>query len=166
MTPEERNALLNLSDEDLWEECECDFRKGTGNGGQKLNKTSSAVRIFHAATGITVNCLESRSQSVNRKIALHKLRLRIAARIRCKDTAFPGFRIEPVPSVEGRLYPAWIAGLFDHLARAGWDVKATAQELGTSRSRITKLLQRDPSLWREYLYASGTHPEEETDHII
>ena len=74
----ERKKLLLAEDEILWETCAADFRKGTGNGGQKLNKTSSAVRIFHPETGITVNCLESRSQSVNRHLALKKLRFRIA----------------------------------------------------------------------------------------
>ena len=154
MTLDERNTLLALSDEDLWLECENSFRKGTGNGGQKINKTSSAVRVFHAETGITVNCMESRSQSVNRKIALHKLRLRIAARIRCDDEVLPAFRPDPAPSVTGHLYPAWIASLFDHLARSGWDLKVAAQKFGISRSRLTKLMQRDPSLWREYLCAS------------
>jgi len=103
----ERLALLQMPDEELWSLCESDFRRGTGNGGQKLNKTSSAVRIFHAGTGITVNCMESRSQSVNRRIALKKLRLRIASRVRCASAGM--FKPDPAPSVENQHYCEWIA---------------------------------------------------------
>ncbi len=155
MTAEERNALLTAEDGELWMMCTHDFRKGTGNGGQKLNKTSSAVRLFHAETGITVNCLESRSQSVNRHLALNKLRLRIACQERCASA--PDFTHDPAPSVANlRLYPLWIAGLFDKLAEAGWDLKTAAERLNTTRSHLTKLLQRDPALWREYLKQCNT----------
>lgn len=119
MTHAERLRLLSLPDGDLWNLCESDFRRGTGNGGQKLNKTSSAVRLFHAETGITVNCMESRSQAVNRRIALKKLRLRIASRVRCKPAGM--FRPDPAPSVENAHYPEWIACLFDRIAENGWD---------------------------------------------
>ncbi len=154
MEPADRKKLLLAEDEALWETCAADFRKGTGNGGQKLNKTSSAVRIFHPETGITVNSLESRSQSVNRHLALKKLRFRIACSERC-PAAEEAFRLEPAPSVSNKIYPQWIALMFDHLAAADWDLKKAAPELGTSRSKLTKLLQRDDALWREFLHQSA-----------
>ena len=41
----ERNILLSTSDEELTAFCKISFVKGTGPGGQKRNKTSSAVQI-------------------------------------------------------------------------------------------------------------------------
>jgi peptide chain release factor len=50
-------------------EIEENFLKGSGPGGQKINKTSSAVQLKHLPTGIVVKCQETRSRSQNRKIA-------------------------------------------------------------------------------------------------
>ena len=45
------------------------FLKGSGPGGQKINKTSSAVQLKHLPTGIVVKCQETRSRDQNRKFA-------------------------------------------------------------------------------------------------
>jgi protein subunit release factor B len=45
------------------------FLKGSGPGGQKINKTSSAVQLKHGPTGIVVKCQETRSREQNRKLA-------------------------------------------------------------------------------------------------
>jgi protein subunit release factor B len=45
------------------------FVKGTGPGGQKINKTSSAVQLRHANTGIVVKSQATRSREQNRTIA-------------------------------------------------------------------------------------------------
>lgn len=45
------------------------FLKGTGPGGQKINKTSSAVQLKHLPSGIVVKCQETRSREQNRKLA-------------------------------------------------------------------------------------------------
>ncbi|KAF2770763.1 hypothetical protein EJ03DRAFT_269926 [Teratosphaeria nubilosa] len=50
-------------------EIEESFLKGTGPGGQKINKTSSAVQLKHLPTGIVVKCQETRSRQQNRKFA-------------------------------------------------------------------------------------------------
>ncbi|KAI0005196.1 RF-1 domain-containing protein [Xylariaceae sp. FL0662B] len=51
------------------EEIEEFFLKGSGPGGQKINKTNSAVQLRHTPTGIVVKSQATRSRSQNRTIA-------------------------------------------------------------------------------------------------
>ncbi|KAI0540044.1 RF-1 domain-containing protein [Xylaria digitata] len=51
------------------EEIEESFLKGSGPGGQKINKTNSAVQLKHIPTGFVVKCQATRSRSQNRIIA-------------------------------------------------------------------------------------------------
>ncbi|OTA99218.1 hypothetical protein M426DRAFT_325361 [Hypoxylon sp. CI-4A] len=51
------------------EEIEEAFLKGSGPGGQKINKTNSAVQLKHIPTGIVVKSQATRSRSQNRVIA-------------------------------------------------------------------------------------------------
>lgn len=53
------------------------FVHGSGPGGQKINKTASAVQLKHLPTGIVVKCQETRSRTQNRKIARRILGERI-----------------------------------------------------------------------------------------
>lgn len=56
---------LKLDDADLT----ISYLKGSGPGGQKINKTNSAVQISHKPTGIVVKSQATRSRSQNEKIA-------------------------------------------------------------------------------------------------
>ncbi|KAF0452397.1 peptidyl-tRNA hydrolase domain protein [Gigaspora margarita] len=54
-----------LNEKDLIES----FVKGSGNGGQKINKTSNCVDLRHVPTGVRVVCQQTRSLQQNRSIA-------------------------------------------------------------------------------------------------
>src|ERR1039457_5203918 len=58
----ERMARLGIRESDLEE----NFVKGSGAGGQKVNKTSSCVWLRHKPSGIEVKCQWERSQALNR----------------------------------------------------------------------------------------------------
>jgi len=49
------------------------FVRGSGNGGQKINKTSNAVLLRYAPLGLVVRCQRERKRSVNRFLALREL---------------------------------------------------------------------------------------------
>jgi protein subunit release factor B len=49
------------------------FVRGSGPGGQKINKTSSTVWLRHRPTGIEVRCQRERSQAANRELAWQEL---------------------------------------------------------------------------------------------
>lgn len=150
MTAAERNAMLTAEDDILFRACEFIMQKGTGNGGQKINKTSSAVRLRHRPTGIAVSANEERSQSRNRHIALRKLRYEIALRIRADvgDESFAALPA-PSPSNHARLI-LWTAALFDRLAVSDYDLSKTASLCGASASQIERAMRRYPQVWRAY----------------
>lgn len=58
-------------------EIEESYLKGSGPGGQKINKTNSAVQLKHIPTGIVIKCQETRSRAQNRKIARQILAVRL-----------------------------------------------------------------------------------------
>ena len=64
-----RMKELGIHDEDIEER----FVRGSGSGGQKINKTSSCVWVIHKPTGIEVKCQKERSQSLNRFFARRDL---------------------------------------------------------------------------------------------
>src|SRR5438874_12489908 len=71
-----------LTDDQLLGQCAVDTYRASGPGGQKRNKTSSAVRLRHGPTGLMVIAEESRSQHENRARAVRRLRQAIYLQVR------------------------------------------------------------------------------------
>ncbi len=68
-TLSERMRRLGIRDDDLEET----FARSSGPGGQNVNKVATAVTLRHRPSGTSVTVQDSRSQSVNRKLARERL---------------------------------------------------------------------------------------------
>src|SRR5437773_10712790 len=77
-----RSSWTSLTDAQLLAQCQVDTYRASGPGGQKRNKTSSAVRIRHPPSGLMVIAEESRSQHENRARALRRLRQALYLKLR------------------------------------------------------------------------------------
>ena len=152
MKTDKRDEWLKMQDDNYFQSCRLDFFKATGKGGQKRNKTSSAVRLIHQPTGISVTSSNSRSQSQNRSDALRKLKIRIALEFRSEN---PAGGINPEMSMTNPDYPLWVANVFDILEISSFQIKEAALKLGVSTSKLQKLLARDTAIWQEFIRRRG-----------
>ena len=138
----------------LLSECEVDTYRASGPGGQKRNKTSSAVRLRHVPTGLLVIAEESRSQHDNKAKALQRLRRAVYLELRdavgdvADFTAIVGAdgRVHVSPKNE-RFWPA--AGVaLDVLMVTEARVSTAAERLGVSTAQLVEFLHAAPKLWQ------------------
>ena len=89
MTPETISKIKELMIEAsvFEEDLEESFILGGGPGGQKTNKTSSVVRLFHAPSGIQVRVGRERSREMNRWLARRALAEKILEREQGRKSA-------------------------------------------------------------------------------
>lgn len=154
-----------LSDDALLTQCDIDTYRASGPGGQKRNKTSSAVRVRHRPTGLIVIAEESRSQHENRAKGLQRLRQALFLELRDTlptDKLVAGgmadaSELMAVRGRDGRLdagrkdpafWPA--AGIvLDVLAALDARVAEAAECLGISTANLIDFLRESPKLWQQ-----------------
>jgi hypothetical protein len=157
-----RGSWTSLTDAQLLAQCEVDTYRASGPGGQKRNKTSSAVRLRHLPSGLIVIAEESRSQHENRARALRRLRQALYLRIREELAPQEQSTLRRRPELAGlpeggrlklgrkdpRFWPA--AGLvLDVLETAQARLSEAAQLLGISTANLGDFLQIEPKLWEQ-----------------
>ena len=165
-------AFLALEDEALVRQCAVDHYRASGPGGQKRNKTSSAVRLRHRPTGIAVTGADDRSQSVNKIRAIRRLRAAIALQVRAPvDLA----QYAPSELLAGcittdralhvgrrdRRYWLVVCELLDVLDACSSRVRDAARYVGISTAALAKFIANDPKLWErvnQMRAAAGAKP--------
>lgn len=150
---------LMLDSAELLAQCEVDLYRASGPGGQKRNKTSSAVRLRHGPTGLIVTAVESRSQHENRARALQRLRRAIAlTQRRPADPSggLPDYYAEALhrdaslhvnPRHED--YCRIIQYVLDVLHAHEAGIADAAAALHVSTGQLVRFLGEDPDLWEQ-----------------
>jgi hypothetical protein len=159
-----RRQWSALTEDQLLAQCEVDTYRASGPGGQKRNKTSSAVRLRHQPSGLIVIAEESRSQHENKAKALRRLRKALFLELRepltpeeltpqaiASHPDYVGAR-----DAEGRLHLGakdprfWpVAGLvLDVLVAVESRVSDVAVILGISTGNLIDFLETDPKVWQ------------------
>jgi hypothetical protein len=160
-----RGTWTKLSNAQLLAQCEVDTYRASGPGGQKRNKTSSAVRLRHPPTGLIVIAEESRSQHENRARALRRLRqaLYLKTREDMRPADLTPARLmaradfQQALDGEGRLGPGrrdarfWpaVGVVLDVLLAAHGSVRDAAAALGISTGNLVTFLQTDAKVWEQ-----------------
>lgn len=154
--PEALRRRLDYTDAQLRAECVVHTHRTGGPGGQHRNKTESAVRLFHRASGLVVTGEERRSQHQNAANALERLRAALAIHFRAPlppQVAWP----ESVQIRDGKLRvsetnPGFyhvLARALDALAAFGGKPQDAAAWLGVTTSSFTRFLADHPKAWQE-----------------
>ncbi|RMH27513.1 MAG: peptide chain release factor-like protein [Planctomycetota bacterium] len=169
-----------LPDDELLAACDVGRGRASGPGGQHRNKVETAVVVTHRPTGISAQASERRSQAENARVALKRLRLKLATEVRttppsppgrgCRRDATTGEGHEQsdlpengsdlwrsrrhggriVCNPDHRVYPALLAEALDAVASAGWEPAPAAILLGVSTSQLIKLVKDHPPAFERW----------------
>jgi hypothetical protein len=152
--PKVLRRLVTAPDAELLTGCQVDNYRASGPGGQKRNKTSSAVRLRHQPSGLVITAEESRSQHDNKAHALRRLREQLAVQFRLSDIAPIDWPANLVDGT-GRLRVAaknpdrdWlVAEVLDAVAHFEGDLRKAAEFEGVTTSSLTRFLAGQSSSW-------------------
>ena len=143
------------AEEELLGQCRLTFSRASGPGGQNRNKVETSVQIEFLPLGVVASASERRTQNENRKVAVMRLRCKLAVDVRLAsqiNSASPlsGSETWRRYCRDGRTdisetnqdWPSVLAELIVTLVRFEWNVSEVAMKLGTSSSQIVKLLKK------------------------
>ncbi len=143
-----------FEEERLLNECTMSRGRGSGPGGQHRNKVQTQVTMMHTPSGVSARAGERRESEVNKRIAIRRLRIELAVRVRvdvpdgeirsalwrsrCKNQRV-------VCSVDHVEYSAMLAEALDVGLACGWDMKKAAVRLDVSLSQLVRLIAKHPA---------------------
>jgi hypothetical protein len=144
---------VHLSETDLLEQCLIRRTRHSGPGGQHRNKVETAIEIVHRPSQVVAFAAEQRSQELNRREAIFRLRLLLAIRIRSRIRA----TVEPSQLWASRCrdsriacnerhqdFPVLMAEALDAVNSKDFDVRKAAAALGCSPSQLIRFLSKSP----------------------
>lgn len=143
-----------LDPDALLGQCAVSSGRSGGPGGQRRNKVETAVRITHRPTAIEAAATERRQQAHNRRVAVWRLRLKLALEVRCPiGAAHHASPLWMSRCRDGRIavnprhedFPALLAEALDVLEGHGHDPVPAAAALGCSTSQLIKLIRKEPA---------------------
>ncbi|MSR28232.1 MAG: peptide chain release factor-like protein [Phycisphaerales bacterium] len=142
---------------DFMRECALTTGRVSGPGGQHRNRVETGVFLTHRPTSLEAQATERRSQVENRRVAIDRLRLKLAVHARSvtgRSTHDPSDLWKSRRS--GRMirvsanhwdYPAILAEALDVIVAHHFDVASAASVLGVSATQLAKLLAREKEAW-------------------
>ena len=149
---------MRLTDSAFMKQCTVDAYSASGPGGQKRNRTYSAVRVTHEPTGLAAVAEESRSQHENRVRACRRLKNLIAFRLRAQPVngwTLPR-KLQPyfkpvLQRMNSRndCYALFCAAMLDLLYAQSGSLSETAQVIEISTGQCGKLFMIEKDLLRE-----------------
>lgn len=144
------------------DEIRIDTYRAGGAGGQKVNKTDSAVRITHLATGIVVTCQNERSQYKNKDVAMSVLKGRLYEYYRAeKDKENAKFQTE-------KKEIAWGSQIRSYVFQPYTMVKDHRTKFSVGNIQAVMDGDIDPFIdsWLHFLWKGGTvDPSDEGDEV-
>ncbi|MCS7168128.1 MAG: peptide chain release factor-like protein [Gemmatales bacterium] len=153
-----RSQWTSLSDQQLLAQCAVDTYRASGPGGQKRNKTDSAVRLRHLPSGLHAIAEESRSQHDNKQRALKRLRQRFFLQLREPFPPQDAVAIELWQQIgqhhlklgqrDARYWPT-VGLVLDALAAHHGQLAATAQALHVSTGQLVRFLASNDKVWQQ-----------------
>ena len=148
-------------EDQLLAKCRLTFSRASGPGGQNRNKVETSVQIEYVPAGIIAAASERRTQNENRKVAVQRLRCKLAVEIRPALELVAMNRSSNTRAVtetwkrycrDGRIdiaesnheWPSILAEIIGVLCGFEWSIGGAATALGTSSSQLVKVLKKYP----------------------
>jgi len=144
---------VSLDEEQLVRQCELKTGRVSGPGGQHRNRVETAVFVTHNPTKVDAQGTERRSQVENRRVAIRRLRIRLAVLVRTIEVTAEhqpsalwqsrrrDRRIQV--SIDHWDYAIVLVEALDLVTALNFDVSAAAATLGVSMSQLTRLIRQD-----------------------
>ena len=150
----------------LLDHCKLTFSRASGPGGQNRNKVETCVQIEYIPASIIATASERRTQNENRKIAVQRLRCKLAVELRPMSDVTSTAKISIALAAKkqigsakwqqycrnGRIdisdsnsdWPAILAEIIGFMSISNWNISDVASILGSSSSQLVKLLKKHP----------------------